>query len=325
MTTIQLRVPAAPLIGTALICVLAGCQLLFPFDRDKIADERTSGPASAAGSAGSGGSLVDGSASSAGNGGSLVDGSAASSSAEKIAGLWLFCAQWSGSHRCSWVRFSRADPWKKGSVGEASLLSGDGLTDNEPYWSCQGIAAYSVWDMTTIQILASGCSFPGGNSVFIFDSFQAPGASDVHGAILEAAMHSEPGGGPMKGYKFDVSQCDDAMSTCADPFVHDAGTGAQVPDTGVALAPSCSTAGGVLCTAARWDLCPVGFEMVAAGTGHWGCGDDGWCCQAAPVSTCSMSGTATCVPGACTDCFAPSPDPGLACETGRTCCVDMCD
>jgi len=99
------------------------------------------------------------------------------------------------------------------------------------------------------------------------------------------------------------------------------------PDTGIPTTKSCSAAGGVLCTDARWLLCPAGYEPVAQGDGHFNCGktNEGWCCQPAPPSSCSASGTANCVPGSCKGCFGPAPDPSLTCEADRSCCIDICD
>jgi hypothetical protein len=100
-----------------------------------------------------------------------------------------------------------------------------------------------------------------------------------------------------------------------------------IPDTGVQTTKSCTAQGGALCTEARWVLCPIGFEPTSAGDGHFNCGttQEGWCCVAAPVSTCSMSGAGNCVVNACTGCFSPVSDTSLTCEDGRACCVDMCD
>lgn len=121
-------------------------------------------------------------------------------------------------------------------------------------------------------------------------------------------------------------------STPPDASTHDAQDAmpyydGPVPDTGAHATKSCTSAGGLLCTEARWELCPIGFEPVAAGDGHFNCGytHDGWCCQPAPMSSCTMSGAANCVPNACTGCFAPSPNSSLQCEPGRACCVDMCN
>lgn len=103
--------------------------------------------------------------------------------------------------------------------------------------------------------------------------------------------------------------------------------GDAAPDTGVPTTKSCKNAGGVLCTDARWLLCPAGFEPVAEGDGHFNCGmtNEGWCCQPAPPSSCSQSGAANCIPGTCSGCFDDAPDPSLTCEPGRSCCVDVCD
>lgn len=97
------------------------------------------------------------------------------------------------------------------------------------------------------------------------------------------------------------------------------------PDTGVPLSAACAAAGGALCTEHRWTICPKGFEPIASGDGHLGCATGGWCCVAAPASTCSSSGRANCVPGACTGCWSKVTDPTLTCESGRSCCEDLCD
>ena len=95
-----------------------------------------------------------------------------------------------------------------------------------------------------------------------------------------------------------------------------------VPDGGTPTT-ACATAGGVLCTPYRWEICPAGTEPVAGADPHLGCGNGGWCCQLAPPSTCSQSGQGNCVSGACTGCWTPVP--GYTCETGRACCQDYCD
>ncbi len=97
------------------------------------------------------------------------------------------------------------------------------------------------------------------------------------------------------------------------------------PDTGVPLSPECKTAGGVLCTEHRWVICPKGYEPIATGDGHLGCSGGGWCCVAAPPSTCSSSGKGNCVVGDCKGCWSKVTDPSLTCESGRSCCEDMCD
>jgi hypothetical protein len=95
-----------------------------------------------------------------------------------------------------------------------------------------------------------------------------------------------------------------------------------VPDGG-APTGACTSAGGLLCTPMRWEICPLGTEPVAGADPHLGCGQGGWCCRLAPPSTCSQSGQGNCVPGACTGCWAAVP--AFTCETGRVCCQDMCD
>jgi hypothetical protein len=100
----------------------------------------------------------------------------------------------------------------------------------------------------------------------------------------------------------------------------------SAPDTGTRLTETCAAAGGKVCTAQRWHLCPIGYEPIGTGGGHYDCGDiDGWCCVLAPPSSCSSSGKGNCVPGGCTGCWAKVDDPSLTCEEGRGCCIDMCD
>ena len=96
----------------------------------------------------------------------------------------------------------------------------------------------------------------------------------------------------------------------------------HVPDGGTPTA-ACATAGGLLCTPYRWEICPAGTEPLAGADPHLGCGNGGWCCVVAPPSTCSNSGAGNCVPGSCTGCWAPVS--GYMCENGRVCCQDMCD
>lgn len=129
------------------------------------------------------------------------------------------------------------------------------------------------------------------------------------------------GSGGMAGYGGDPGPVDASKPPEAGP-PHDA-----QPDTGIPTTKACKNAGGVLCTDARWLLCPAGYEPVGEGDGHFNCGqtNDGWCCQEAPPSSCSASGSANCIPGSCTGCFDNAPDQSLACEQGRACCVDICD
>jgi hypothetical protein len=105
-----------------------------------------------------------------------------------------------------------------------------------------------------------------------------------------------------------LEQCE---STCIDSF-----------------AELCSDAGGE-CTEYRWMTCPPNTQTIHPNP-HRDCGHSpdvaGWCCVAAPVSTCSAAPGATCVPGSeCTGCWGIPPDTSLTCPPGRVCCADICD
>lgn len=103
------------------------------------------------------------------------------------------------------------------------------------------------------------------------------------------------------------------------------GSEAGHPDSGATLTGACEAAGGVLCTPFRWDVCPVGYEPVDESDGHLSCGAGlGWCCQAAPASTCSAEELTNCIPGKCTGCWQSALDETLTCEPGRVCCQDVC-
>ncbi|MBL8717119.1 MAG: hypothetical protein JNL79_14045 [Myxococcales bacterium] len=104
----------------------------------------------------------------------------------------------------------------------------------------------------------------------------------------------------------------------------DAPVDASIPDTGVATSAACSAAGGVLCTAFRWNICPAGFEPVSS-TDHLGCGTaGGWCCRPAPPSPCAASGLGNCLPTCPLDCWQPVTDTTLTCDGARKCCRDVC-
>lgn len=117
----------------------------------------------------------------------------------------------------------------------------------------------------------------------------------------------------------------DASSDASPDASPDVSLPDAVPDTGTSLTAACAAAGGALCTHMRWDICPAGFEPVAGADAKLGCGNGGWCCAAAPKSTCSASGRANCVVGSCTGCWSKVADPSLSCEPGRSCCEDLCD
>jgi hypothetical protein len=87
--------------------------------------------------------------------------------------------------------------------------------------------------------------------------------------------------------------------------------------------PNCTAVSGK-CTPQRWIVCPVNTEPVEPDP-HQDCGD-GWCCVAAPASTCSANPGTNCVFGStCTGCWAAPANTSLTCEAGRVCCEDICD
>jgi len=94
--------------------------------------------------------------------------------------------------------------------------------------------------------------------------------------------------------------------------------------TGDGYFPKCLAVGGT-CTQVRWEVCPVNTEPVEPDP-HQDCANQGWCCVAAPSSTCSASAGVNCVFGsACTGCWGPATNTSLSCEAGRVCCEDICD
>lgn len=98
----------------------------------------------------------------------------------------------------------------------------------------------------------------------------------------------------------------------------------DVPDTGVVVSAACASAGGVLCTRFRWDICPAGFEPVSA-SDHLDCGTaGGWCCRPAPPSSCAASGVGNCIATCPLDCWQPVTDTTLTCDGARKCCRDVC-
>ncbi len=114
------------------------------------------------------------------------------------------------------------------------------------------------------------------------------------------------------------TSCSDPSSKCCMPQT---ATCRHVPK-------KCAESGGV-CTQARWTRCPLGTEPYSLSSNQLGCEAyaNAWCCVEAPPSPCADEpGGGMCVPGAaCTGCFAAHPDPAMTCESGRVCCVDMCD
>jgi hypothetical protein len=114
------------------------------------------------------------------------------------------------------------------------------------------------------------------------------------------------------------TSCSDMNSKCCMPK----------PEICNSVPRGCAEIGGV-CTLSRWGRCPVGTEPYSLSSNQFGCEayEDGWCCVDAPSSPCADSpGGGMCVPGdRCTGCFAAHPDPSMTCESGRVCCVDVCD
>lgn len=116
-----------------------------------------------------------------------------------------------------------------------------------------------------------------------------------------------------------------ADGPAADGPVADQGGGLDLKLSGdAALFPKCSAKGG-LCTKHRWVVCPVNYEPIHPGP-HQDCTGGGWCCVKAPPSSCSAKAGVNCVYGnKCTGCWFPARDTTLTCESGRVCCMDMCD
>jgi hypothetical protein len=95
-----------------------------------------------------------------------------------------------------------------------------------------------------------------------------------------------------------------------------------VPVGDAAKFPLCAKEGGI-CMAMYWELCPISTEPVDPDP-HRDCGS-GYCCVAAPASTCTSSGSANCFAGSCPSCWTKTTNTSLACESGRACCESICD
>jgi hypothetical protein len=120
------------------------------------------------------------------------------------------------------------------------------------------------------------------------------------------------------GWKEVWTSCRNADSKCCMP----------APDVCNTVPKKCAEIGGV-CTLSRWTRCPAGTEPYSASSNQLGCEaySQGWCCIDAPPSPCADNvNGGMCVPGdRCTGCFAAHSDPAMTCESGRVCCVDICD
>ena len=114
----------------------------------------------------------------------------------------------------------------------------------------------------------------------------------------------------------------------ADQSASDKGSDTSKAEGGTSEAsanPQCLAAGGS-CTQYRFILCPKGKEPVDPNP-HQDCDNEGWCCVAAPSSTCSdQAPTVNCIAGTrCEGCWAPARNRSFTCEQGRVCCMDTCE
>ena len=159
----------------------------------------------------------------------------------------------------------------------------------------------SLWVMSFV--LLASCSDRGAADGFVY--FVAGVDQHVVDGAVDAML---PDGTPIDGPPVDAR---------VDSVIGD-----LAPGDG--FFPKCLAVGGA-CTPYRWEICPVNTEPVEPDP-HQDCAGGGWCCVAAPASTCSAAAGANCVFGsACTACWAPATNTALTCESGRVCCEDICD
>lgn len=165
-----------------------------------------------------------------------------------------------------------------------------GSAPNASRLDCPG----QSWCCTPLPTLTDECSDIGGRCVSGLDSACPAGWQDVW------------------------TSCRDANSKCCMPK----------PAICNTVPKPCAVLGGI-CALSRWTRCPAGTEPYSASGDQLGCEvyNDGWCCVDAPPSPCADSAKGgMCVPGdKCTGCFTAHEDPAMTCETGRVCCVDICD
>lgn len=124
-----------------------------------------------------------------------------------LEGIWLI--GWAGGlNHFSWVRIS--------SGGVAEFLDGADLYGNAPIW-CSGAGSwiYTAKPETVGLYLPSACT---GFEPLTFEAFTTP-PSWVKGSILVASVSTGIAGQYYEAYKFPPSQCDAAMTSCADPFL----------------------------------------------------------------------------------------------------------
>ncbi len=131
---------------------------------------------------------------------------------------------------------------------------------------------------------------------------------EIDAALVDASIDALPDGAPVRDSGGDA------------PYVSDA----PIPDTGSPLNVTCAANGGLLCTPARWTVCPSGFEPIAQANGRADC--NGYCCQReVSPSNCSAEGDSNCLQGSCNGCWQRNANAGLSCESGRVCCAYVCD
>jgi hypothetical protein len=134
-----------------------------------------------------------------------------------IDGIWLIGTYPGDPNRFSWIRFASD---VHGVSGTVDILSGADLTNNIPWWGCSGRGAWFMSrapDTITIDLPAA-CSQA--RFTFWFENLYP--ADIIHryppGMTLEAALKEPPQPTPLAAYKFPASQCDAAMTACADPL-----------------------------------------------------------------------------------------------------------
>ena len=136
---------------------------------------------------------------------------------EQLNGIWLV-GRSGGLNHYSWVRVRRAalGDWS----GTAEFLSGDTLTTNAPFWPCSGQGSWTIpaKPYSILFTFPAGC--PAGlETEYTFDPISTPASTYPKGAVLQAIVTPlATGPASLDGYKFPDTQCDAAMTSCADPL-----------------------------------------------------------------------------------------------------------
>jgi hypothetical protein len=126
--------------------------------------------------------------------------------------IWL--VGWSGGlDHYSWVRFGSM------TDGKATFLSGGDLPGNVPYWNCSGDGEWSPSaKIDTIALtFPTSCGVEPRVLALTFDVLSAP-APTPKNAIGGAHLKGSPPDQRLNAWKFPLSQCDAAMTACANPF-----------------------------------------------------------------------------------------------------------